>query len=618
MLVHAGRIVRWWLVAAVSVLGVLSTMAPAARGDAADTRTDSQHHSAMPGWQDDDVLRGRILGTLRRMTLEEKVGQLFVTHVYGDTADTADPAHVAANRAEYGVDNPEQVIAKYHLGGVVYVTGAGQPFSNPTGLAQLSNGLQRAALGQRVPVPLLLSVNQEPGAVATRITEPATRFPNAMAMGAGRDPQQAYTAAEIMGRELHAMGVNNNFAPVADVNVNPLNPIIGSRSFGSDPGLASALTAAQVAGYQRRDVIATAKHFPGHGDTDLDSHTDLPIITHSLEELDRIDLPPFRAAIAGGVDSIMTAHIVVPALDQSGRPATLSRPILTGLLRERLGYDGVVITDSLGMAGVRRMFGDARVPIEALKAGNDLLLRPPDMDLAYRAVLAAVRDGELTERRIEESVYRVLRLKIDRGLFEEPYVDEAAVPRVVGAPGHWAAAHGLADRSVTLVKNDDQLLPHALGAGERVLVTGAAATDVLAARLAARGATTTVLPTGSKPNDATVDRAVAAAADNDLVVVLTNRALSSAGQQRLVTRLNDSDTPVVVVAVREPYDLGAFPAVPTYLAAYDTGRASIEALTRVLVGEISPTGRLPVSIPGPDGSTLYEYGHGLSYQTAER
>lgn len=269
------------------------------------------------------------------------------------------------------------------------------------------------------------------------------------------------------------MGVNQDYSPDADVNVNPANPVIGVRSFGADPDAVAALVAAEVRGYQSSQVAATAKHFPGHGDTAVDSHFGFPVITHSREVWETLDAVPFRAAVGAGIDSIMTAHIMVPALDDSGDPATLSRPILTGILRGELGYDGVVITDSLGMEGVRQKYGDDRVPVLALKAGVDQLLNPPSLDIAWNAVLKAVQSGELTEARLDESILRVLRLKARLGLFEEPYVSRAGVDRTVGTAAHRATADAIAGRTTTLLVNRAGLLPLSRRAHGRVLVVGA-------------------------------------------------------------------------------------------------------------------------------------------------
>jgi beta-N-acetylhexosaminidase len=543
---------------------------------------------------------------LGRMTLEEKVGQLFVTYAYGETVDTTIPADVAANRAWTGVDNGAQLIARYKLGGIIYFTWTNS-VNNPAQTAALSNGIQRVAAAQRVPVPMQIATDQEGGSVVVRVGPPATQLPGNMALGADGSVLDAALTGAIAGRELRALGITQDYGPDADVNVNPANPVIGVRSFGADPHAVARLAAAQVTGYQLAGVSATAKHFPGHGDTNVDSHTGIPVISHSRQEWETIDRPPFEAAVRAGIDAIMTAHIVVPSLDPSGDPATLSKPILTGILREQLHYDGVVVTDSLGMAGVRQKYGDDRVPVLALKAGVDQLLMPPNLDLAYNSVLAAVRDGELTEARIDQSVLRVLRLKYHH----RPVV---ADPAVVGNPLHLALVQKVTDRTVTLVRNQG-VLPLAAGSGRRVLVTGwgVTTTATLADNLDRRGVAADALETGLAPSQAQIDATVAAAKQHDLVVVTTNRVTVNPAQSRLVAALQAAGAPVVVAAVRDPYDIGAFPTVPAYLATYGYTAASLESLAKVLFGEVNPRGELPVAIPAADGSELYPLGHGLHY-----
>ncbi|MDQ3619744.1 MAG: glycoside hydrolase family 3 C-terminal domain-containing protein, partial [Actinomycetota bacterium] len=340
-------------------------------------------------------------------------------------------------------------------------------------------------------------------------------------------------------------------------------------------------------------------------------------ISHSRSELDQIDLPPFRAAIAQGIDAIMTAHIVVPALDASGRPATLSKPIMTGLLRKEMGYNGVVITDALDMQGVRKMFGDARVPIEAIKAGVDILLMPPELDVAFNSVLDAVRSGEIGVGRINQSVKRILTLKQRLGLIEDPYVDESQVSAVVGTPANYQAADAITDRTVTLVKNDEDRLPLEPNAYDDVFITGwgVTTTSNLASHISKRGPATSVYETGANPSAAQRQAAVTRSEGSDLIVVTTQRAWSASGQQQLVKDLLATGTPVVVVAVRDPYDIAYFDTAPTYVATYGYKNVSLGSVTEVMFGEVSPTGLLPVDIPraGDPSQTLYPYGFGLTY-----
>ncbi|MGH3711962.1 MAG: glycoside hydrolase family 3 protein [Micromonosporaceae bacterium] len=569
---------------------------------------------------------GWVQRTLSRMTLEEKVGQLFVMVAYGHHATEPTAADMATNRANYGVDTANQVIEKYAPGGLIYFTWSNN-LQGPQQVAGLSNGVQKASMERpsKAATPLLIAIDQEHG-VILRLQPPITMFPGAMPLGAGREASYAYRAAQVTGTELRALGINQNYAPVADVNVNALNPVIGVRSFSSDPALAARLTAAQVQGFQRGSgTIATVKHFPGHGDTDTDSHTGIPIIDHTATEWEQIDAPPFRAAIRAGTDMIMTAHILVPSLDPAQDPATLSKPIMTGILRERLGFTGVVVTDALNMAGVRQKYGDDRVPVLALKAGADMLLMPPLMDVAYQSVLKAVRDGEISEDRIDQSVRRVLTLKLDRDLVADPYVDPGKIGDKVGIPAHVAAAKTVAERGITAVKNDAGLLPLST-ANRSVLVTGYHnstfdSTAVFGAALTQRGATVTRKPYGTRPTDTQIADAVAATQTHDLTVVFTFKAWDTAAtdpagkQQKLVKELVATGRPVVVVAARDPYDIAYFTAAQTYLVTYAYNAPLMEALARILYGEVSPVGKLPVTIPvaGDPDTALYPFGHGVSW-----
>ncbi|MER5931226.1 glycoside hydrolase family 3 N-terminal domain-containing protein [Streptomyces sp. NPDC002054] len=545
---------------------------------------------------------------LARMTLAEKVGQLFVSRVYGHTATDPDRADAEANMTHFGVRTAAELVARYHLGGVIYFAWAHNTLAPPQ-IAGLSDGLQRAALAGPARIPLLISTDQEHGIIA-RIGKPATLLPGAMALGAGGSTAAARRAARIAGTELAALGIRQDYAPVADVNVNPANPVIGVRSFGSDPRAVAELAAAQVRGYQGAGIAATAKHFPGHGDTATDSHIGLPVMHHTRAQWEELDEPPFRAAVRAGVDVVMTAHIVVPALDPSGDPATLSRPILTGILRERLGFRGVVVTDALDMAGVRQKYGDDRVPVLALQAGCDQLLNPPDLPLAYRSVLAAVESGELTERRIEESVLRILELKARRGLFTDPYTSPERVAATVGTAEHLAAADEIAAGTTTLLANPRALLPLDPATRPLVLVTGAdpaspsgttgPPTVVLARELTALGFTATAVP---------ADRAGIVASGYDALLVCTlNVPEGESPQRTLVTELISTGVPVVGVAIRNPYDVARLPECAASLATYSWTDVELRAAARVLAGTVRPAGRLPVPVPG-----RYALGHGLTY-----
>ncbi|MET8688946.1 glycoside hydrolase family 3 protein [Streptomyces sp. NPDC004732] len=614
------------------------------------------------------------------MSLEDKVGQLFVMHVYGHTATDPDQADIDTNLRELGVRDAAELIDRYRLGGVIYF-GWAHNTRTPHQIAELSEGIQKAA----PTLPVLISVDQEHGAVA-RIGAPATLLPGAMALGASGSHEHAREAARIAGAELRALGIRQDHAPDADVNVDPANPVIGIRSFGADPDAVAGFVTAQIEGYQSAGIATAAKHFPGHGDTTDDSHTELPHIHHTREEWDRYDAPPFRAAIAAGVDSVMTAHIVVPALDPSGDPATLSHPILTGILREELGYDGVISTDSLAMRGVRTKYGDDRVAVLALKAGADQLLNPPRPDVAWHAVIEAVEKGELTEERIDESVLRVLRMKARVGLMDAfldtpqaeteptptPTPTPTSVDATVGTPAHLVAADAIADATTTLLVNTDGLLPLSPATRPRVLVVGAdprspsgttgPPTTVLAGALNSLGFQAVALPTGTAPDEAAIEKAVAAAQGQDAVLVATynitthtttkdntqaaNTTLDEApqarahqarthqarahqatdpneetqngpeaGQVALVAALKATGLPVITLAIRNPYDVAHQPPVDAALASYCWTDVELRAAARVIAGRTAPQGRLPVPVRRADdpAQVLYPIGHGLTY-----
>jgi beta-N-acetylhexosaminidase len=593
--------------AAVATAAMVSSVPPAVAG----TATPQAGH--------DVAMEAQARGELRGLSLEQKIAQLFVVSVWGKSVTEAHPT----NRANYGVDTPAQVIEKYGVGGVIYFNNSGTDnVDTPAQVAALSNGLQRAATRSNTRIPLIVAIDQEGGNV-TRLETPATEFPASMAVGAGRSTGDARTVATLNGRELRAMGINQNFAPVADVNSNPDNPVIGARSFSSRPELTSKLVTAEVEGYQEggranQTVSSSAKHFPGHGDADQDSHTGLPNIDRTEAEWRAVDLPPFKAAIRAGVDSIMTAHIQVPSLDPSGVPATLSKPIMTGLLRGELKYKGVIVTDALGMGGAN-VFPPEEIPVMALEAGVDQLLMPPNLQLALDSVKAAVDSGRLTEKRIDQSVLRILMLKLKRGILTSPFVDETKVAERVGTPDHLATVQRISDRTTTVVRNDANLLPFS-GSPGRVLVTGIGDTVVntrspqwLADSLNRRGATATALPTGSNPNAATVANAVTAANAADLVVVLTNNLKDRVNQRNLVSALLATGKPVIAVASQIPYDAGYVDA-PTWLATYGWRAHAMESLAKVLFGEVSPTGKLPVDIPvGGTSTILYPFDSGLTW-----
>jgi beta-N-acetylhexosaminidase len=540
---------------------------------------------------------GRIIAS---MTLPEKVGQMFVTYVYGGDAGTTSAADAAANRTMFGADvaTGAQAVAKYHLGGVIYFTWSNN-LAGPPQIATLSNGLQHAAVAD-AGIPLQISTDQE-GGVVNRIGAPLAVSPGNMAIGATFNPVNAYQAAKVSGTELKALGINVVDAPVVDVNTNPANSADGVRAFGDRTAQVSLFGAAAVAGYHAAGIGAQAKHFPGLGDTTVNTDNGVAVTNETRAQILTTHVPSFLAAIAAGAQSVMAAHIVAPALDPSGMPASLSKPIVTGLLRGTLHYDGVVITDALSAAALADIPAD-QIILDAINAGDDELLMPTNLPAAEQTVLDAVQAGTLSEARIDQSVRRILTMKTRLGLFGAPDVPTP----VVGTPEHLQTMAGIARQSVTELRN--AALP--LHTGQNVLVTGwgASTTQNLTTALAARGLSSTRFYTGS-PSAAVIAQAVAAAQTADVTVVTTYNAWGDGNQQNLVKALLATGKPIVVASVGAPYDIAYFPAAPTYLAAYDYQPVSVTALADALVGSAPVTGRLPVTIRSADGaSVLFPYG----------
>lgn len=570
---------------------------------------------------------------LDSMTIEEKVGQMVMVGI----PDTS-PGDEAA-----------MLIERCHVGGVILF---GQNVAHPAQVAALTDRLQGMAMRSGAGVPLLVAIDQEGGPVA-RIQHGVTPLPSPMAIGAVGSRDDAYSIGRIIGEELRAMGVNMNMAPVLDVNNNPDNPVIGLRSFGEDPSAVATLGTALAQGLQAGGVLATAKHFPGHGDTDTDSHVALPTISHDRARLDKVELVPFRAAIAAGVDAIMSAHITFPAIDPTpGLPATLSRRVLTGLLREEFGFDGLIVTDALEMQGVADQFTLEEAAVMAVEAGADMVLVAwpdywPDAIRVVQALAEAVQDGRIAETRIDASVGRILQAKGRLGLFDSEKGDSAprGFSRVQGehekvandAAADDAVAHDvlrvlaneesvaivrqLARDAVTVVRNDAghggvPLLPINPAKVGRVLVVSPAIDDfplltAVAARLpdgpdGSRSVMERVVPL--QPTAADIAAVVDAARQADTVIIATAAAAVRPTQAALVRALQELPVELMVVAVREPYDLSRFPDVSTYVVSYGFQPLHIEALVEVLFGEHVPRGRLPVAIPG-----LYPVGHGLGY-----
>ncbi len=544
---------------------------------------------SVAGWGAPASAQDAIGRRIAAMSLAEKVGQMVVSYVYGDNATAPAAADVAANQAMFGADvsTGAQAVAKYHLGGVIYFTWS-HNLNAPAQIATLSNGLQAAAMAD-TGVPLQISTDQE-GGVVNRIGAPLAVSPGNMAIGATFDARTAEAAARVSGTELRALGINVVDAPVVDVNTNPLNSADGVRAFSDRTAHVSLFTKKAIKGYKEAHIGTQAKHFPGLGDTTVNTDNGVAVTNETRRQILETHVPPFQAAIGAGAESIMAAHIIAPALDPSGLPASLSRPIVTDLLRKKLHFDGVVITDALEAAALDD-YTDQQIVLDAVNAGIDQLLMPRNVPVAIQTLLDAVAAGTVSEHRIDQSVRRILKTKT-----YSPYVPEQ--PNV-GSADHLATMASVAAKSITVLRDRD--LP--LQPGADILVTGwgVSTTTNLANALGA-----TRFYTGS-PSDAVIAQAVAAAGTADVTVVTTYNAWSDVTQQKLVAALLGTGKPIVVAAVGGPYDIAYFPAATTYVAAYGYQPVSTTALADVLRGDAAATGRLPVTVEG-----LFRYGAGLS------
>lgn len=540
-----------------------------------------------------------VAAKLATMTLDEKIGQLFQVRFDGDTFTSA----------------MQQTITGKHIGGIIYFQYNGN-LDDPTRTAKFTNDLQAAAMRpDGSGIPLLLSLDQEGGRVI-RITG-GVEGPGNMGIGASRSTEAAFSMGSLFGREIRALGANMDLAPDLDVNNNSANPVIGVRSFAEQPDLVSTMGQAYVAGLHSANIIATGKHFPGHGDTNVDSHSGLPIIAgYDFTTFDAVHGRPFREALANGMDCIMSAHIVVNCID-SARPATLSPLVMQGYLRENIGFNGVVMTDSMGMAGITAGYSAGKAAVMAINAGVDLLSLSPDLNAAVAAVKAAALSGEIPMSRIDESVTRILKLKRKYGLFENPYVDVSAAADIIGCAAHRAEEYDVARASVTLARNKDNILPLNLDAGKKVLLvtvqsSGETTTDA-AARFAgfitAKHANTASMSVVDNPNTTQRNTIRNAALSYDVVIIGTSRAHALSGQSALVSSISAAGKPVICVGMREPYELSALSTADAYLAIYNYRDCGFAAAADVIFGDYNPSAKLPVGIPG----TSYNFGWGLSY-----
>jgi beta-N-acetylhexosaminidase len=569
--------------------------------------------------------------TLAKMTLEEKAAQLVVPGLNGVytplDSDAAERLERLARDGRVGgfhVFGGAEALPAALLNPVYGTSGGRTTKGDALAIAVLLNRLQRASA-----LPLLFTADFEGG--AGYIVDGATRLPRAMAIGATRDEGLAERAGRLAAGEGRTLGVHVDFYPVVDVNNNPMNPIINVRSFGEDPAFVGRMAAAYLKGIQAGGMLATAKHFPGHGDTATDTHLDLALIEHPRSRLDAVELVPFKAAIAAGIDAVMSSHIRLPALDPTeGLPATLSRPILTGLLRQDLGFDGLVFTDSMSMRAITRRFTPEKAAAMAVAAGADVVLDPPDPGAALRGIREAVERGEIPREQLDRSVERLLRAKARLGLHRVRTVDVEAVPAGLGGRARQAVAVEIAAKAVTLVKDDRGGVPLRLPGGSKVLLLSmvdyasgwreGAPGRVLIPELKKRFADLTAVEVSDRTTAAEMDLLRALARRSDAIVAATYvRIAAYSGRMGLgPSQLSlleqvaaDTAKPFVAVAFGSPYVGDVAAKVPAVLLTYDFGDAPEAAAVRALCGEAPISGKLPVTVPG-----LFPAGHGLERAAA--
>ncbi|OCA85881.1 beta-N-acetylhexosaminidase [Bacillus sp. FJAT-27225] len=530
---------------------------------------------------------------MKSSELRKKVGQLLVVGFKGTTAS----------------EEIKELIREHHVGGIILF---GRNIGTPQEILNLTNELQREARAAGHEQPLLICIDQENG-VVRRLGEGATIFPGAMLLGATGNPENAYRVGLATGKELKALGINWNLAPVLDVNNNPENPVIGVRSYGESADKVSLFGQHAMKGMQDAGVITTLKHFPGHGDTNVDSHLDLPVISHSIDRLQEVELKPFTENIKQGADTIMSAHVYFPAIeDTPGVPATLSKKVITGLLREQLGFDGVVTTDCMEMNAIANTIGTAAGGVAAIKAGVDLIMVSHLHNLqkdTIEAIVRAVEAGEIDKETIDAAAGRIERLKDTYIHWDDlNLVGNALVPSIVGCQEHEQLADVIYKQGITVVKNKEILPLNTIGK-QKVLVVYSENTYTmqvedkryssmhLGEAVKELDPLAHVLELSNPATAEEIDRAAEVAKDFDFIIIGTLTAKPGDAQVKLVEKLHDTGVPIVVVATRSPYDLAYLPDIHAYICTYEFPYPALKIAAQAIYGQAVVTGKLPVTIP---------------------
>jgi beta-N-acetylhexosaminidase len=542
--------------------------------------------------------------TLASLSLEEKIGQMFCAFSY--------TLYVSQDHPDF--EYIAHLVRSGKVGGVMFSKG------DVYEAAMLANRLQRLA-----KVPLLISADMEWG-VSMRIDR-ATEFPYNMAIAATQKPDYAFQVAYAIAEEARALGIHQNYAPSVDLNSNPRNPVINTRAFSENVALTNQMAAAFIKGTQSGGLIATAKHFPGHGDTDIDSHKDLPVLHFERARLQALELKPFQHAIEQGVISVMVGHLALPKISLSDKiPATLSPEIITKILREELGFNGLVVTDAMNMQGVKKNFEVGEAAVRAVLAGNDMILMSPNIEAAQSAILKAVQDKRIDVGRIDASVRKILALKEWLGLHKSRFVNIDEIETKVGTRAHQWLAQEVANHSITLLKNERQILPLKLPSPNlRVLNISLQTSENcntgknFFAELSKFYSNTLHLQLLPKSNELNFKFALRAA-EKSAAVVVSCYADTRAWEgkfgldkdqtkflQTLVKVCNERHIPLILVSFGTPYIVLDVPDVPVYLCAYCPVKVSENAAVKVITGQLVPKGKLPVTIPN-----LFPFGSGLT------
>jgi beta-N-acetylhexosaminidase len=511
-----------------------------------------------------------------RLTLEQRVAQMFVVNLYGAQLNQAD----------------KDFLTHYQPGGVVLL---GDNIGNPEAVTRLTNSYQQAVTGAG-GLPLLIAVDQETGPIS-HLKDGFTVFPTPSLITATGDSQLAERVGQAVGQELHAVGINMDLAPIADLETNPQNPIIVRRSFGSDPAMVSPMIDAFVSGLQGAGIVATVKHFPGHGDSSSDSHTSLPVIDLSHDRLESVELAPFRAAIGAQVSAVMVAHIWYPALEpQQDLPASLSPHVVTGLLRGELGYNGLVMTDALDMDAIDTTYSYPDAVVKAIQAGVDLVIAahisPDTQAQAIDAVVSAVQSGSIPEARINESVQRILDAKQQYHVLDWQALDPSAAAAHIDLQAHSALIDELFRAGITLVYDQNQAVP--LAPDRRIGIVYPATRTQIAQECGAYRSDIQWLGVSDSPSAEEISWAQDAARRVDTLVVFTQNADVNKAQQELVNALPAEKT--LVVALWSPYDILSFPHVSAYMVTYSPARPAVPAACAILFGAAPARGHLSITL----------------------